>query len=310
MIFKPAQLTKAKLRLAITGPSGGGKTYSALAIASAFPGKIAIIDTEEGSSPIAIRRLQLDTGETLGASVETLGPPFTTERYIALIKGAENEGYTTLIIDSITHAWIGVGGLLDQQNRFAKKQGVNEYTAWRDITPKHNAFVDAMLQSKCNIIATMRSKQDHILEENSRGKMVPKKVGMAPIQRPGMDYEFTVCFDMTMEHYAVVSKDRTGLFDGEAPSIPTKETGAALYDWLESGADAPAPEPISEANGKSVADIVRWIETATRLDLEDRRERLENTVNDLATSEQLVISNALEDRKLELQQLEAENPPH
>ncbi len=298
MIFKPAQRKKAKLRLGLAGPSGSGKTYSALLIASGFPGKIALVDTEHGSAELYEALAKFD--------VARLEPPYTPDRYIALLQEAEKAGYGTVILDSISHAWDAEGGLLDQKDRFAKKPGVNDYTAWRDITPQHNAFVAAMLRSSCNLIVTMRSKQDYILTENSRGKLVPKKVGMAPVQRPGMDYEFTICFDLTVEHFASTSKDRTSLFDGKPPFIPTQETGAALYDWLESGVDA----PVSEANGKDVADIVSWIESASGLELEDHERRLLQTAHDFDTKDQLLVSNALEDRKLELQQLEAENPPN
>lgn len=240
MVFRPAQRKKAKLRLGIAGPAGSGKTYSAILIAKGLGGKIAMVDTENGSGDLFDRLADYD--------VETLGAPFDPGRYIDLIHQAEKAGYSTVILDSISHAWAGAGGLLDQQNRLAKNPKVNSFTAWRDITPKQTALIDAMLQSSCNIIATMRSKQDYIMVENDKGKQVPQKVGMAPVQRDGMDYEFTICFDLSVpEHYAIASKDRTSLFDGEPPFLITADTGKTLLEWLEAGVDGPPPMSSNDA---------------------------------------------------------------
>ena len=144
-----------------------------------------------------------------------------------------------LIIDSISHFWAGEGGLLDEQSAAAKKTG-NSYTAWRDVTPKHNRLIEGILASPLHVIATMRSKVDYVMETNDRGKQVPKKVGLAPIQREGMDYEFTTVFDIGIDgHLASPSKDRTGLFDGWIGLI-TEETGKKMRKWLEEGGE-PAP---------------------------------------------------------------------
>ena len=228
--FKKAERKRAKLRLGICGPSGAGKTYSALKIAFGLGGRIALVDTENGSG-----ELYSDMGNY---DVAPLLKPYTPERYIDLIHQAEKDKYDVIILDSITHAWAGEGGLLDEHGRItAASRSKNSYTAWRDITPKHNAFIEAMLSSPCHLIATMRSKVDHVVEKDG-DKTIIKKVGMAPIQREGMDYEFTTVFDLTIErHLATVSKDRTGLFDGKPPFTPTTDTGATLINWLDSGVD-------------------------------------------------------------------------
>lgn len=205
---------------------------SALKIAFGLGGKVALIDTENGSGELYSNLGEYDTA--------TLLPPYEPERYQELMTAAESEDYKVIILDSISHAWAGEGGLLDQHDKYAKN-AKSSYTAWREVTPKHNAFIEAMLRSPAHIIATMRSKVAYVLEENDKGKQVPRKIGMAPIQREGMDYEFTLVLDLNLEHHATASKDRTSLFDGRAPFIPTENTGVELIDWLETGAD-PAEE--------------------------------------------------------------------
>lgn len=229
MEIRKAERKKAKLRLGIAAPSGAGKTYSALLLAFGLGGKVGLIDTEHGSGD-----LYAHLGEYDIISIEA---PYTVNKYVQAIKAFEAAGYSTIIIDSLSHAWAGDGGLLDKQGKMADR-GTNSFAAWRTITPEHNALVDAMLSSPCHIIATMRAKQEYVLETNAKGKQEPKKVGMAPVQREGMEYEFTVMLDVDMHHIASASKDRTSLFDGQFIKI-TPDTGKMLLDWLDMGV---APE--------------------------------------------------------------------
>jgi hypothetical protein len=150
----------------------------------------------------------------------------------------EEAGCECIILDSISHCWSGAGGLLDQQGRIADRTG---YTAWRDVTPQHSRFIDGMLQSPAHIIATMRSKTEYVIETNEKGKQAPRKVGLAPVQREGLDFEFTTVFDLDAHHMASASKDRTSLFDGEFFRL-TPDVGKKLLAWLNTGADAPKPE--------------------------------------------------------------------
>jgi hypothetical protein len=227
--FRKAERKKARLRLGLSGPAGSGKTFSALQIAFGLGGKIALIDTEHGSGELYAHLGDYD--------VATLTPPFTAEKYIDLIHTAEAAGYNVIIIDSLSHAWAGEGGLLDQQGKIADSGKGNSFTAWRTITPMHNALVEAMLQSPAHLIATTRAKTEYVLEKNRDGKDVPRKVGLAPVQREGMEYEFTIFFDLSANHLASSSKDRTSLYDGRAPFVPNPEIGRELLDWLESGVD-------------------------------------------------------------------------
>lgn len=227
-VFQKATRRKAKLKLALCGPSGSGKTYSALMIAKGMGGKIAFIDTENGSGQLYSHIADYDVCE--------IGPPFSVDKYISAIKAAEGAGYNTLIIDSLSHAWSKQGGILDEVD---KRSGKNAFTSgWREATPMHDKFVDAILQSSLHIIVTMRAKTAYELEKDEKGKTVPVKKGMEPIQRAGLEYEFTVVLDMdNTRHTATSGKDRTGMFDGQC-FIPDESTGQRLMQWLETGVDA------------------------------------------------------------------------
>jgi hypothetical protein len=239
MQFTKAVRKRAKLRLALTGPSGSGKTYGALMLAKGIGGKIAVIDTEHGSASLYSHLVDFDALE--------LAPPYSPERYIEAIRAAEKAGYDVIVVDSTTHEWSGSGGCLEinEKTAHAKFRG-NTWSAWNDTTPRHRAFIDAMLQANAHVIATGRSKTETTqVDDGSRKKVV--KLGMKTEQRDGFEYEFTVVLDLIHDgHYATASKDRTGLFQGDPAAINAK-TGATLREWLESGAEpAPEPEPFKD----------------------------------------------------------------
>ena len=229
MAFRKAQRQKAKLRLAITGPAGSGKTYSALLLAFGLGGKVAMIDTENGSGD-----LYCDLGDY---DICSLSAPYSPQRYIQAIHEAEEEGYDILIIDSLSHAWSGEGGILDMHTQAMNSMKTNNsYVAWGKVTPWQNRLMETILASPCHIIATMRSKTEYLQERDERGYAGIKKVGLAPVQRDGTDYEFGVVFDLSIEHTVTVSKDRTSIFDKSIFTI-TKETGKTLRKWLDAGVD-------------------------------------------------------------------------
>ncbi|WP_301963053.1 AAA family ATPase [uncultured Megasphaera sp.] len=244
-LFKQAVRQVAKLRLALSGPSGSGKTYSALLIASGIVPmeKVAVIDTENGSA-----NLYANLGTY---SVLTLHPPYTPKKYIEAIRAAEQEGFELVIIDSLSHAWNGEGGLLEQKDKAtdAKYKG-NGWAAWREVTPEYNKLIETMLNSPCHIIATMRAKTEY-MQDDSNGRKRIVKVGAAPIQRDGIEYEFTVVFDLSIDHVATVNKDRTRLFDGQY-FMPTPDVGKTLKQWLDAGEPAPAPQPVPVTAAQSV----------------------------------------------------------
>jgi len=220
-----ASRKQAKIRMALQGPSGSGKTMSALLLAYGLCGqwnKIAIIDSESHSA---------DLYANLGAyNVLSISAPFTPEKYIEAIQVCEKEGMEVIIIDSISQEWDGIGGILDIHSGMSGNSFVN----WGKLTPRHNAFVQAFLQSKAHIIGTIRSKQDYVLVERN-GKQVPEKVGLKGITRDGMDYEFTLVFDLNIKHKAIASKDRTSLFMGKPECRLTTEVGTTILNWCSEG---------------------------------------------------------------------------
>lgn len=249
MAFRKAERRKAKLRLGIAGSAGSGKTASALLIAYGITGdwaKIGLVDTENGSGELYVG--SIIGGVKIGEyNVLPLTPPYAPQKCIDAIHEAERSDIEVLILDSLTHYWAGEGGLLEQLDK-RQKMGGNSFTAWREITPLHNKMVETILQSTCHIIATLRTKTEYVLQVNDKGKQEPKKVGMAPIQRDGMEYEFTVFIDVSPEHVARASKDRTNLFDNEY-FTPSPKIGGRLLEWLETGVDAPAPETTPTEQG-------------------------------------------------------------
>jgi len=256
-----AQRAKAFLKLGMSAPSGGGKTLSSLLLAygllkQAHPDwkdaeiweHVAIIDTENGSGQLYVGAhvAGLDIGVY---NTIILHPPFEADKYTEAISLCEKADIEVCIIDSTTHLWSGEGGLLEQQSNAAKRSG-NSYTAWRDITPQHNRFVASMLQTPMHIIATMRAKQEYVQEKDDKsGKSSVHKLGMEPEQRKGMEYEFTIFFEIDAEHTAKGAKDRTSMFDQRYFRI-TPDTGKEIMKWLESGVDTPT-EVVAESIQKA-----------------------------------------------------------
>lgn len=275
-MFTKATRKKSKLRLALCGTSGSGKTYSALLVAKGLGGKCAVIDTENGSASLYEGVTDYDVCE--------IAPPYTVEKYIAAIHEAEKEGYNVLIIDSLSHAWAGQGGLLEEvDKKTAASRSKNSYTAWRDVTPLHNKLVDTILQSPMHIIVTMRTKTAYEINKNDNGKTEITKVGLAPIQRDGLEYEFTVVLDLeNSKHMATAGKDRTGIFDGKA-FVANEETGQQLLEWLEKGADIPSTQ-------KQRSEI---FVKATELNISsDEMKKILKIKYDIESSKELTMSQA------------------
>lgn len=229
MKFVKASRKQSKLRLALIGPSGSGKTMSALLIAKNIGKRVAVIDSECGSaSKYAGDAADFDTLE-----LESFEP----RTYVEAIRAAESEGYDVIIIDSLSHAWAGKGGALEMKDAAAKRsKSGNTFDAWREVTPHHNALVDALIGCKAHLIVTMRAKTEYVLEENDRGKKVPRKVGMAPIQRDGLEYEFDVVAELDHDHNFMVSKTRCPKLDGQVITRPGKQVADILTTWLSDGA--------------------------------------------------------------------------
>jgi len=255
-MFKKAVKTACKLRLAIPGPSGSGKTYTSLKLAKTLGKKIAVIDTERGSASKYAHEFDFDVLE--------LEPPFHPERFMAAIKDAEAEGYEVCIVDSLSHAWNGQGGILEIVDEEARKsQSGNTFNAWKKGTPLYNKFVDCLLGCRMHLIGTMRSKSEYVVEQNAKGKSAPKKVGTAPVQRDGFEYEFDIIMEMNLENEGNITKTRCSAINGRLISKPGEDLATTIKAWLEDGAPEPvapaAPSPELKALGTKVAQAAMHV---------------------------------------------------
>ena len=234
-MFEKVTRKQAKLRMALMGVSGSGKTLGALYIAYGITGdwsKIALIDTEHERGRFYAARTDLGTGAFMYA---TLNPPYTPEKYKALVKEAADLVGTdgVVVVDSFSHAWSNEGGILDIKDRIAAQAGKNSYTAWNEAGKEQNKLVNVILAVDCHTIITLRSKMDYVLETNDKGRQTPVKVGLAPVQRDDTEYEFDIVLDIGRNHIATASKDTT--FLDKYGEIITPKLGQQLRAWLDEG---------------------------------------------------------------------------
>lgn len=239
-LFNKAVKEESKLRMAIAGPSGSGKTYTSLAIAAALANgaPIAVVDTEHGSAS--------KYADLWGFDVANMHAPFHPDKFVAALREAEAAGYAVIILDSISHAWSGTGGVLDIVDEAAKRsKSGNTYMAWKEGTPVQNKLIDAIVQSGIHVIATMRSKTEYVLADTGNGKQAPRKVGMAPVQRDQFEYEFDVVLDMDIDNNAIVSKTRCPALTGRVFAKPGADVADILAGWLHGAATQPTAQPSS-----------------------------------------------------------------
>jgi energy-coupling factor transporter ATP-binding protein EcfA2 len=231
--FIKATRKRSKLRMAIDGPSGSGKSFTmlrlAVAMAHATGGRVAAIDTEHGS----LCKYQGEAPDGIPFDFDVLElSTFAPTEYTSAIVDASRAGYACLVIDSLSHAWTGEGGALDLKDKSGDK---SSFSAWKNITPMHNRMIEAIISAPLHVFASMRTKTEYILETNAEGKTSPRKVGMAPIQRSGMEYEFDVYASIDLAHIMTVSKSRCS----EIQDLIMPKPGAALADtllrWLDTG---------------------------------------------------------------------------
>lgn len=237
--FEPVTRAKSKARIALTGPSGSGKTLSALYLAFGITGdwsKVALIDTEHERGRFYANREDFKTGSYL---YQTMTPPYTPDKYIDYVQSAAqavgSDG--VVIVDSFSHAWDNEGGVLDIKSEIAKQRGKNDYTAWDEAGKIQNNLVNTILSADCHTIITMRAKMAYAMEVNERGKTVPVKIGLAPVQRENTEYEFDIVFQLDRQHIASLSKDTT--FLDSWSGVITPELGKQLGEWLSQGVELP-----------------------------------------------------------------------
>lgn len=231
-LFTEATRENALLRMAITGVTGGGKTYTAIGLATYLLGgterdpsmkkRIAVIDSERGSAalyakgrPWHFSHLRLER--------------FEPETYVRAIKAAEEQGFEVIVIDSLSHEWAGTGGALEQVDKSAKNG--NTFVAWGGVTKRHNAVIDAIMGSSVHVIATMRSKMAYEQSEKN-GKKTVEKLGLAVVQRDGIEYEFSIVGDMDLNNTMTINKTRASVLQGRTYMQPGRELAGEIRAWL------------------------------------------------------------------------------
>jgi len=228
-VIRSAERKQAKLRLAFMGPSGSGKTTSAIRVAHGLEQPTVVIDTERHRADLCEHIMPF--------SIIDFDEPYSPERYIEALHVAEDTGAKTIIIDSLTHEWSGAGGILELQTQLANSPKMNSFIAWAKITPRHKSLIEAMLRSDAHIIATLRTKTKWVVQEEG-GRSKPERVGLDPVQKDDIEYEFTASFLLDHDHQAYPVTDHTGLFDPSTVIDKPGETlGKSLLAWLQTGSD-------------------------------------------------------------------------
>lgn len=257
--FQPATRTSTRARVALCGPSGSGKTYTALTLAHALGERIAVVDTERGSAS--------KYAGVNGWSFDTVAPgSFAPDALTGLLAEAGQAGYDVFLLDSWSHYWMGVDGMLEQVDRRAKNG--NNFSGWKEVRPEERRMIDALIAYPGHVIATLRVKTEYVIEENDRGKKVPRKVGLKPEQRDGVEYEFDLVGDMDHDNTLTVSKSRIPALTRAVIQQPDAELGNTIRSWLEDGESVPDAREIREramADTATVEEIVALGAQAVKL---------------------------------------------
>lgn len=234
--FTPAVRRKTRARVALCGPSGSGKTYTALAFAHVFaPGSIALIDTEKES---AEGYEGLNGWHWVGFKPATYEPDVLVDALAA----AAAAGIGCVVIDSLSHFWMGTGGMLEQVDNSAKRsRSGNSFAGWKEMRPAERRMLEAMTGYPGHLIVTMRTKTEWVIQENERGKKEPRRIGTKPEQREGIEYEFSVVADMDLDNVLTVTKTRVPTLRRAVVSEPGPEFAQSILDWLDGGGEA-APD--------------------------------------------------------------------
>lgn len=228
--FQPATRVASKARIALAGPSGSGKTYTALAFAHTLGDRVAVVDTERGS---ASKYAGLN-----GWQFDTVTPDsFSPDSLVQLL--GEAAAYDVVVVDSLSHYWMGVDGMLEQADRM--KRGANSFSGWKEVRPAERRMIDALVSHPGHVIVTMRTKTEYVIEENDRGKKEPRKVGMKPEQREGIEYEFDFVGELDFDNTLTVSKSRIHTLAKAVVPMPGAEFAERIADWLSEGEQIPTP---------------------------------------------------------------------
>lgn len=244
-VFEPATKDKAKARIALDGPSGSGKTWTALLTATSLGGPIAVIDTERGSAAKYSGR----NGFTFN---HLRMHKYDPRDLVKALASAAASGHETVIVDSLSHFWSGTDGMLEQVDAAGKRSfGGNSFGGWKEASPIEKQMIDALCSYPGHVIVTMRVKTEYIIETNSRGKQEPRKVGLKPEQRAGIEYEFDIVGDLDLENTLIISKSRCPELSGQVIRKPDAVFAQTILDWLNDGEET---DSVAEFHDAALAE--------------------------------------------------------
>jgi len=291
--FKPATRHKLKARVALAGPSGSGKTYTALRLAFGLVGaggRVAVIDTENRSAEKYVGTVA--DGIAWAFDVATPGTFDPVELAATLREAAKH--YDVIVVDSLTHFWSGEGGMLERVDSAAKRSNSrNSFDAWRTEKPTERAMLAALTGIGCHLIVTMRTKTEWVIEENDRGKKMPRKIGTKAEQRDGIEYEFDVVGDLDIDHTFIASKTRCPALDGKVFPRPGADVAGILRTWLDDGdAVAAQPEPVPEVKPIDL-DAVRALCGRSGVDFADVEREMERIAADWTPADRVEIQRVI-----------------
>jgi hypothetical protein len=249
--FAPASKAARKARIALAGPTGGGKTMTALILATNLADRVAVIDTERGSA-------SLYSGAS-GFTFDVLEMhTYDPRDLVKALAAAGAAGYGAVVVDSLSHFWEGTGGMLEQVDSAAKRAVGNSFGGWKEARPMERAMIDALLAYPGHVIVTMRTKTEYVVEKDERGKQVPRKIGLKPVQRDGIEYEFDIVGDLDIENTLVITKTRLSALAGEVLRRPDELLAKRILAWLDDGAQLPTvAEYVDRAKAAETADELR-----------------------------------------------------
>lgn len=227
-VFEPATKEAVKARLVLEGPGGSGKTCTALRIASALAdgGRIAVIDTQARQSLYYADQFKFDV---------THLSSFHPDSLVDALACAS--GYDVTIVDTASRFWSGREGMLEQVDRLSDgRSGSTFNNGWKEMRPVEMRMIEAMMCHPTHLIVTLRVKTEYVINvDPSTGKHNPRKVGLKPDQREGLDYEFSIVGTLDMAHTMTVTKANFGLFDGAIIEKAGEEFGLEWLQWLNNG---------------------------------------------------------------------------
>lgn len=289
--FTPATRTSTKARIALCGPSGSGKTWTALTLAHALGERIAVIDTERGSASkyAGVNKWKFDT----------VAPgKFSPEALTGLLSEAGQEGFDVLVLDSWSHYWMGVDGMLEQVDKRARNG--NNFSGWKEVRPDERRMIDALISYPGHVIATLRVKTEYVIEENDRGKKVPRKIGLKPEQREGVEYEFDLVGDLDHENTLTVTKSRIPDLTRAVIREPDADLGKTIRSWLEDGESVPDARELRE---QAMSEDIR-LDDLVALAAQARKLGIDHAAVPAANGEPMALVDLVRARYEEIQRRE------